>query len=49
MDEDRQALNEKILAGSYLMADWLSADLVDLINSMIEPSPARRATLVDIK
>jgi hypothetical protein len=49
MDEDRQALNEKILAGSYLRPEYLSSDLLDLIDGLIEPSPARRATLVDIK
>ena len=49
MDEDRQALNEKILAGAYLMADWLTPDLVDLISSMIQKTPANRASLAAIK
>jgi hypothetical protein len=49
MDEDRQALNEKILAGAYLMADWLTPDLADLISSMIQAAPAQRTTLAAIK
>jgi hypothetical protein len=49
MDEDRLALNEKILTGAYHRPAGLSGDLLRLIASMIEARPASRATLAAIK
>jgi hypothetical protein len=49
MDEDRQALNEKILAGAYHRPEHLSSDLADLLVRMIQAVPANRAPLAAIK
>jgi hypothetical protein len=49
MDEDRQALNEKILAGAYQRPAHLSDDLAELIDGMIQAAPAQRTTLAAIK
>jgi hypothetical protein len=49
MDEDRQALNEKILAGGYLKPHSLSCDLLDLLGGMIQATPANRVSLAAIK
>lgn len=48
-DESMTALFAKIKDGKYYMPNFISSDVQDLINRMLQPNPVKRITMREIK
>ena len=48
-DDSMTQLFNKIKEGKYYMPNYISADVKDLINRMLQPNPIKRITMQEIK
>ncbi len=48
-DDSMSSLFKKIKEGRYYMPNFISADVQDLINRMLQPNPVKRMTISEIK
>ena len=48
-DDSIPSLFSKIKEGKYFMPDFISADVKDLINRMLQPNPVKRISIQEIK
>lgn len=48
-DDSMTQLFNKIKEGKYYMPNYISADVKDLINRMLQPNPIKRITMHEIK
>ena len=48
-DDSIPSLFSKIKEGKYFMPDFISSDVKDLINRMLQPNPVKRITIKEIK
>eukprot|EP00347_Sterkiella_histriomuscorum_P016119 403354418 len=48
-DDSMSQLFNKIKEGKYYMPNYISADVKDLINRMLQPNPIKRITMTEIK
>jgi serine/threonine protein kinase len=48
-DDSMSALFNKIKEGKFQMPNYISPDVNDLINRMLQPNPVKRITMNEIK
>lgn len=48
-DDSMSSLFNKIKEGKYYMPNYVSPDVKDLINRMLQPNPVKRITMKEIK
>lgn len=48
-DDSMSALFNKIKEGKYYMPNYISQEVKDLINRMLQPNPVKRITMKEIK
>jgi len=48
-DDSMSQLFSKIKEGKFFMPNYISADVKDLINRMLQPNPVKRITMREIK
>jgi len=48
-DESMSQLFHKIKDGKFYMPNYISSDVKDLINRMLQPNPIKRITIAEIK